>query len=127
MKTRIFGKKDLILIGVLLLLATVLFCLFSLFAREGTYAVIRKDDRVVTILPLSADAVYTVGGNTVTVWNGCVFMSDADCPGGDCMRHAPIAKRGETIVCLPNRVTVSITADAAKMPGEDGEPDAIAG
>ena len=49
MKTRIFGKKDLILIGVLLLLATVLFCLFSLFAREGTYAVIRKDDRVVTI------------------------------------------------------------------------------
>ena len=39
-------------------------------------------------------------------------MEKADCPDQVCVRHSAISRNGESIICLPHEVVVSI---------EDGE------
>ncbi len=118
-----FQKRDVLLIACILAIAGVLFAIAALFASDGTYAVVRQNDRVVACLPLDTDAELVLEGNTVVVENGQVYMRTANCAGGDCLRHAPIKRSGESIVCLPNRVTVTVT----DRKGEEAKTDAIAG
>jgi hypothetical protein len=37
-----------------------------------------------------------------------VRVAEADCPGQDCVHHAPIDRKGQRIVCLPNKMIVEI-------------------
>lgn len=49
-------------------------------------------------------------GNTLLIRNGKADMTEADCPDQICVKHEPISHAGETIICLPNRVVVTITS-----------------
>ena len=49
-------------------------------------------------------------------------MSDADCPDKLCIHQGRIHKNGQWIICLPNRVAVTIEGAA-----EDAEWDEILG
>lgn len=57
------------------------------------------------------------GKNVVKIENGKVYMKEADCPDKICVRHTPISKSGEMIVCLPNKVVLEIKS--GKAPGAD--------
>ena len=52
------------------------------------------------------------GTNTLVIENGSASMEKADCPDQVCVRHSAISRNGESIICLPHEVVVSI---------EDGE------
>ena len=58
---------------------------------------------------------------TVTVEGGQVYVSETQCPGGDCQHTGPISRSGQTIVCLPNRVVISIRG------GSTNSIDAVTG
>lgn len=47
-------------------------------------------------------------------------MVEADCSDKHCVNQNPISKKGETIVCLPNKVIVEVTS------GEEAELDGVA-
>ncbi len=49
--------------------------------------------------------------NTVVIEDGTVYMKQATCPDRICVKHSPISKNGETIVCLPNKVFVEVEND----------------
>ena len=49
--------------------------------------------------------------NTVVISGGTVCVSEATCKNEVCMRHSRISYPGESIVCLPNRMVVSIEAE----------------
>ena len=49
------------------------------------------------------------GSNTLHIENGTVWISDASCPDKTCEHQGKISKEGEMIVCLPNRLSISIT------------------
>lgn len=49
-----------------------------------------------------------------------VRVSGSDCPNRDCVHKGVIRKAGESIVCLPSRVVVSLTGAAPEL-------DAVAG
>ena len=55
---------------------------------------------------------------TVTVKDGCAFVSESDCPGQDCVRMDKISGTGQMIVCLPHHLTVVIE-------GAGEGPDAV--
>lgn len=38
-----------------------------------------------------------------------VWVAQSDCPTQDCVHTGKITRSGESIVCLPNRLTVSLT------------------
>lgn len=49
-----------------------------------------------------------IGECIMVIEDGKVYMQEADCPNQICVHHTPISHRGETIVCLPNRIVIEI-------------------
>lgn len=48
------------------------------------------------------------GCNMLVIENGTARMEEASCPDKICVNQGAIYKKGETIVCLPNQVTVEV-------------------
>lgn len=65
---------------------------------------------------------YQSGGYTVVVAvdGGRVSVTESNCPNGDCVRSGAISRAGESIVCLPARLSVTLS-------GGDGSYDLIVG
>ena len=59
--------------------------------------------------------------NRFVIQDGRVYMESASCPDGICVDHRPIFRDGESIVCLPNRVVVTVTVEA-----DGNAPDIVA-
>ncbi len=114
---------DKIIIGALLLVSAVLFVLSLIPGGSAAEAVVTVAGREEIRLPLGEDTVYTVSSsdalNVIRIEGGEVFMESASCPDGHCMAQGRISRTGEVIVCLPNRVTVTVT-------GAQEEMDAVA-
>ena len=73
---------------------------------------------VLCTLPLEADAEKEIlspdgsGFNLVRVQSGTVCIADADCPDRTCVRMGAISRAGETLVCLPHRLTITLEGAA---------------
>ena len=117
-------KRDLILIGILLLTALILFLLFKDKQRNepDAVAVVTVDGTEIARYPLSRNGTFVLneGSNTLVIENGEAWVSEANCPDKLCMGFGKISKNGEIIVCLPNRLIVMIEG------GEASGIDAIA-
>ena len=59
---------------------------------------------------LSNDGIYAINGgtNTIEIKDGKVRMIEAQCPNHLCVHQGWIGLEGQSIVCLPNKVTVSV-------------------
>ncbi|MDR1943429.1 MAG: NusG domain II-containing protein [Synergistaceae bacterium] len=64
------------------------------------------------------------GGVNVLSVNDAVSMISADCPGGDCLRMAPLTSERGAIVCLPHKLVIKLRRVGGKSP-RDGEIDAV--
>ena len=49
-----------------------------------------------------------VGKCILIICDGKADMESADCPNQICVHHSSISHKGETIICLPNRVVIEI-------------------
>ena len=99
---------------ILLLAALLVVCLtlslWLLLSRQDAAAVrVISEGKVLYQLPLSVDTMVTVqtsrGRNVVTVKNGKVAVTEADCPDGYCMERG-FCSGGSQIVCLPNHLII---------------------
>ena len=110
-------RNDLLLVLALLLLAGGSWLYTLLTRRAGGAAEIRVGGAVIDVLPLSADRNYVwtgaAGTNTLVIENGAAYMLSADCPDTLCVKRGPVRYAGETIVCLPHRLTVTVTGPGA--------------
>ncbi len=90
---------------------TALFC-FSLLKKDGAYAAVSVGGKVHSRYPLSENTTVEIateyGHNTLKIENGKARITSADCPDGLCKHHACIYSKGESIVCLPNKLVVEI-------------------
>lgn len=57
--------------------------------------------------------------NVVEISNGSVSVTEASCKNQVCVRHGSISRTGESIVCLPNRLVVSIEGGSGEGGGYD--------
>lgn len=105
-------RNDLILVAALLVIAAAGFILMNSFKQVGDWAVVTVDGVETARFPLRADTGYAIqvgeGGNILLISDGKAMISDATCPDLICVHHRPISNVGETIVCLPNKVVISI-------------------
>ena len=111
---RYFKPYDWILIVVLLTL-TVLAYLFAFFCqlKNGSTIKITVDGEEFGCYSLSEDReipvmIDGVVCNTVKIEHGEAFMQNANCPDHLCMHHRKIHSHSQSIVCLPNRVVVTV-------------------
>ncbi len=103
-------KQDLILIGAIL--ATALAVLLAVFvlAEDGSEVSVRLGGEEIARYSLSVDATYELcgGTNILVIEGGEAYLSGATCPDLLCVKRGRISKVGESIVCLPNRITVTV-------------------
>jgi len=120
-------RNDFILIGVITVLCILSIILFNTVSKEGSYVVIKIDNSVTGTYPLNEDAVIRIpkagnNYNIVEIRDKQVFVNDADCPDLICKKHAPISKTGESIICLPHKLSIIITNDTSN---ENTDFDAV--
>lgn len=119
-------KFDLLLIGALLIvgLAGLLFVTMYTHKRNGSTVQILTAGKVYGTydltnekeVPIIIDGTVT---NTLQIANGKAKMIKADCPDKLCLHQRAIARQGETIVCLPNKIVIEIHG------GEQAELDGV--
>ena len=52
---------------------------------------------------------YQGGFNHLVIRDGKAVFTEADCPEQICVHHKEISKSGESIICMPHNVVISIT------------------
>ena len=106
-------KHDFILIGVILTAAILLFAVLHFAVTDGDFVRVEVNSKTVKTLPLNEDTEYLIktenGTNKLVIKDGKANVTEADCPDKICVRHPAISKKGESIICLPHKVVISVT------------------
>ncbi len=108
-------KNDIILLVVVVICAGALLAIFStIYIGKGETVVVRVDGKEYARLPLGRDTELLIEGdggtNLLAIKDGKAYISEASCPDLVCVKtgHADELK---SVVCLPNKVTVSIESN----------------
>lgn len=111
------GKRELILVGGILILALFFFAANRIFfSGPATVVEVTIDGKLVETLDLNKnqeiviDSV-TSGNNRLVIQDGQAWIADATCPDKICIHQGKISRDGEMIVCLPNLMIAKITGE----------------
>ncbi len=109
------AKRDIV---VIVLLLAVSFAFFAFWAfrhsRSGGRIRIEQRGALLGVYDLDKDQVILIRDsngnviNQVTIEGGQAHMSEANCRDQLCVKQGRINKVGQSIVCLPNRVVITV-------------------
>ena len=107
-------RVDIIVIASLLLLSLIVLLIISLTKKEGATVRVEVGGEIICEYPLDVNKEYSLNGgtNTLTIKDGVAYMTYSNCPDHTCEKTGKIRFVGETIVCLPNKVSVTIIGDS---------------
>ena len=122
-------RNDIIFVTIILLLAGVLYLLFALGGdKDGDKVTVTVDGKIYGTYPLDEDKTIEIknadGFNTVSIHDGQVSVTDADCKDKYCVKQGVISYNNESIICLPHKLVVEIAGTVDN--NEVGEVDSIA-
>lgn len=106
-------------ICIIAVLCIVFFSLLGIITVSntagGSTACIYSDGKLIKTIDLHSDGEqsFTVnsadgGYNIITVKDGCISVTDADCPDRICVMTAPISDGIQPIVCMPHKLVIRI-------------------
>ena len=119
-------KRDVILIIALLLVGVITLVIWHfVYSISGNFITVEHRDNIIGTYPLNVDKEIEIEHrgqivNKIIIEDGYCYMEKAECPDHLCIKQGKIDKVGQTIVCLPNRVVVTVTSDS------DAKYDSIA-
>ena len=93
------------------------------FRESGDLARLTLEGKVVMEVSLDRDGSYALKEDPsirFEIKNGAAAFVDADCPDKICENEGFLSKDGQTAVCLPRKVSLTIVTA-----GESDEPDMI--
>ena len=100
-------KGDIALITV----AVISLVLWLIPKPQGDTVIISLNGEVYREISIDENSVIPIetefGKNTVVIEKGEVFVIDSNCPDVLCEKDR-ISKSGESIVCLPNKLSVTV-------------------
>ena len=120
-----FGKRDGVFLGVLFLVLLAGAAWYSFFGRDdGAVVEITVDGELYGSYALDKNQTVDIivgetKTNTLVIQNGMADMTKASCPDKLCVDQKAVSRRGESIICLPNKVIVEVEG------GEEREYDAV--
>ena len=118
-------RNDIIFIAALLVIVAAIGGGFFLLRPEGSTVTATVDGVTYGTYSLSVDTVVDIQTgdgqlNRLVIQDGKAYVETATCPDGICASHRSISRRGESIVCLPHKVVITVTD------GQDDGPDVVA-
>ena len=120
-------KADIILFIVLVIIGLAASAALTLShgeAGSNAKVVIESGGDLYARYPLNEDRTVVVPApkqneNVVVISGGKVSVTEATCKNQVCVKHGPISRSGESIVCLPNRLVVRIENGSEEGGGYD--------
>ena len=118
-------KRDIVLIALLLAAALALYVGAQMLgAAEVSSVVVTVDGAEVLRKPLAVNDSYEIrqddgSVNVITVENGAVYMKEANCRDGLCVRQGRMRSAARTIVCLPHKLMVTLSGEPVQQEDED--------
>jgi hypothetical protein len=95
---------------------------------SGLQVSIQLEEEVVGLFDLNVDTVFTISGDLgpveLEIFDGSVYFKHSSCPQKICEKSGPIRKRGEVLVCAPNRLLARIKG-AAFSNGSEKSLDSV--
>ena len=116
------------MLSVLLIAALLFLCFLRGAASDPSEnrLVIRTSSEVLSY-PLSVDRTVSLSSDgytlTVEIRDGRARVSDSDCPDKICQRTGWISRKGETVICAPAAVRLTVTDPK----GGVGDADSVIG
>lgn len=110
-----FLKNDLILIFSIIVISLLSVTIILITSKQGNYVTIEQNGTITAVLQINKNQKYNIYNenneieNTILIENGQVSMIYADCPDKICEKHKAIKNNNESIICLPNKVIVTVT------------------
>lgn len=108
-------KNDFLLTGAILIIALVAFAIYMLTSSGGNTVKISVDGKIIKSFDLKSDINYQIKSgnniNNLVIEDGKAYIEYANCPDKICQHHRKISNAGETIVCLPHKVVITIESE----------------
>jgi hypothetical protein len=113
-------KYDILLTAAIFVFCAVAAALMLFLRSEGETVRIYRNGELFAEYALAEDISVNIDGlMDVIIKNGSVHVENSVCPSGACEHSGSINKKGESIICLPNKILIKIDGR--------GETDAISG
>lgn len=108
-------RLDIIVIAAILLASIALLLIMTLTREEGATVVVEIDGKTVATYSLYQNGEYSLNGgtNVLVIENGQAYLNYSNCPDHTCEKTGKIQYVGQTIVCLPNLLTITIKGEAS--------------
>lgn len=120
--------SDILFLTVLALIGAALtIWIFGGSRQEGNWLDVRQEGKLLLSLALDQDTEKTITtdkgqSNSFYIKDGTVTMKEANCGDHTCIQTGSISCSGESIVCLPHRLTLTIRNENG---AQQEQPDAI--
>ncbi len=131
-KRKYFSLPDLLIVAVVVG-AVLLGCFRLIFplGDQGLVCVVKVDGEVFEEIPLSSvreKYEYKISGDSrvvLCVSPEGVWFKESDCPDKLCINTGVLNRAGQSAVCLPERVSVTLTTGEPALSAD--VPDAVVG
>lgn len=107
-------RIDIIVISTILIVSLSVLVIFNLTKKAGTIVRVEIDGEVTAEYSIYQNGTYPLNGgtNVLVIENGKAYLNYSDCPDHTCEKTGKIRYVGESIVCLPNKVSITITGES---------------
>ena len=120
------SRAELILVIVIIAIAGCIYLYLNFFSpSKGAKVQILVDGEVTQEYDLNSNQRVVIetdngGQNILIIDNGRCYLDDANCPDKLCVNQGMISKSGQSIICLPHKLVITIVG------GEEQEVDSVA-
>jgi hypothetical protein len=106
-------RGDKVIIFLLVVFAAFFaFEKYALSNNKISSVIIRSDGEIIKNIPITNNGEYIIkskeGELTCIIKDQKVEVVESTCPDKLCMKQGWISKQGESIICLPNRISITI-------------------
>lgn len=115
-------KNDFILIISVIFIALSVFLFLRFTKEEGSgQVVVKVEGEEFGRYDINEDNKININNtNILAIKDNKAYIEEADCPDKLCVEQKAISRDGESIICLPNKVIVTIESS------EQSDVDAVA-
>ena len=105
---RIYINDIITNIVIILVCISVPICFSLLSKGDEKKAEVSVDGEIIKEMPLTENGTLDVEGLVIKIENGKVRVVESDCPDRLCMKMKDVDNVGDSIICIPNKVSVRI-------------------
>lgn len=111
-KVHLINFRELILILIVFLIAVSSFLIIRIHKNYEVSAIIKCGDISETVSLSSENRVFEIDGinSTFEIKDGEIRIIEAQCPDKICEKTGYISSLGQSIICVPEKITVTVVS-----------------